>query len=65
MRAQLSVRVLCRSAADIGDLPMSELLLRAGADIDAQLPDGRTALHLSASGGATEVVRMLLDAGQQ
>ena len=45
--------------------PLVELLLRAGADVDAQASDGTTALHQVAGQFASQprLIRMLLDHG--
>ena len=42
------------------DLPMVELLLEHGADIDAKNIKGKTALHHAAGHGLTPIVRALL-----
>ena len=58
------------SAAGSGDHPSSpwwsiaELLIRAGADVDAvEAGGGRSALHYAAHAGSVAAVRALLDAG--
>ncbi|KAF3165410.1 hypothetical protein TWF788_000761 [Orbilia oligospora] len=38
-------------------------LLKAGADFNAQLPDGSNALHIATAKGSYEVVELLLDKG--
>ncbi len=50
-------------AARTGDLAKLTELIRAGADLRAASPAGRTALHVAAEGGNAEAVRLLLDAG--
>lgn len=40
-----------------------QLLISAGADVDAPDADGCTALHIAAEAGDTHIVRLLLDAG--
>lgn len=38
-------------------------LLKGGADIDARMPDGKTALMMAAGYGYNDIVRVLLDRG--
>jgi ankyrin repeat protein len=45
------------------NLASFETLLSAGADIHAELPDGKTCLHLAARVGAVDIGRRLLDEG--
>ncbi|KAJ0139656.1 Sulfite oxidase [Fusarium oxysporum f. sp. albedinis] len=45
------------------NLASFETLLSAGADIHAELPDGRTCLYLAARVGAVDIGRRLLDEG--
>ena len=47
-------------AAQNGCLQVCELLIRHGAEMDAQTHDGATALHLAALAGHDEVVALLL-----
>lgn len=47
-------------AASIGDLTEVQRLAAAGVDLNAADYDGRTALHLAASEGQTEVIEYLL-----
>ena len=46
-----------------GDLSIANLLLQAGATVDAVTNDGRTALHSAARNGKIQVVEALLNAG--
>lgn len=48
------------AAAQKGCLQVCELLIRRGAEMNAQTHDGATALHLSALAGHADVVAMLL-----
>ena len=50
-------------AACRGHSKVVELLLRAGADKDAAMHDGRTALHEAADRGHSDVLNLLLEAG--
>lgn len=50
-------------AARFGSNALAERLAERGADTQATLPDGRTALHLAASQNRAEMVRYLLAAG--
>ena len=50
-------------AANGGDLSIANLLLQAGATVDAVDDDGRTALHCAAYDGKIQVVEALLNAG--
>src|SRR2546425_1024887 len=43
--------------------PICELLLKAGADVDARSHGAFTALHIAAANGATRMVEALLNAG--
>ena len=55
--------LLLSAAAKGGHLEVVRLLLEAGADKNADRPDGVTALMLAAYNEHLEVVRLLLDAG--
>ncbi len=46
-------------AASQGDLPMVEALVRAGARVDLQCADGRTALGMALSAGRRELIEWL------
>lgn len=50
-------------AGENGSLPLVELLLARGADVQAQNRQGETALMLAADSGSPDVVRRLLEAG--
>ena len=50
-------------AAERGYLSIANLLLQAGATVDAVANSGRTALHLAAYYGKIQVVEALLNAG--
>ena len=50
-------------AADRGNLSIANLLLQAGATVDAVDNYGQTALHLAAHFGYIQVVEALLNAG--
>ena len=50
-------------AAWWGDLSIANLLLQAGATVDAVNNDGNTALHEAARNGEIQVVEALLNAG--
>lgn len=45
------------------DLPIAKLLIERGASVRATYRSGRTALHIAANGGMTEIVRLLLQNG--
>jgi hypothetical protein len=47
------------TAAECGNADVLEALLDKGADVDAALPDGRTALHIAAGAGRTAVIALL------
>lgn len=46
-----------------GNLPITKLLLKNGADVKLKGPLGRTPLHFAASSGDVRLVRLLLDHG--
>ena len=48
-------------AAAYGQTPTVNKLLQAGADVGAMADESETALHLAASNGHHDVVRMLLN----
>lgn len=50
-------------AVSLGDVPIAELLISAGADIDARNRDGGTALHVAAFSEQRETVALLLGEG--
>ena len=50
-------------AARVGNVPVVESLLSAGAKIDARDATGRTALHHAAAEGRVEAIEVLLNAG--
>lgn len=50
-------------SADEGDLDSIQELLASGTDVNFRDIDGRTALHISACQGLTDVVQLLLDHG--
>jgi len=52
-----------QNACMAGDIPVLELLLEYGANIDLPDDDGRTALHEAINYGKTEVVRFLIEKG--
>lgn len=54
-----------RMAAYGGKTGTTQLLLRAGAQVDKALRDGSTALHLAAPQGHADVIRVLVEAGAQ
>ncbi len=49
--------------ADRGSAETLNVLLKAGADVNALDPDGQTALHYAASCGHVQVVKDLIEAG--
>lgn len=51
------------TAAAFGKPEAANLLIDAGADLNAQNTDGSTALHTAAAFGKTEVAKLLIDAG--
>lgn len=56
-------RTALHAAAGRGDLDIIDLLLAAGADLEARDHEGRTPLFLALRGGHGEAARRLLDAG--
>lgn len=46
-----------------GDPQILTMLLRAGADVDARMPDGATGLHFAVSWGFEEITRVLVGFG--
>ena len=56
---ETGIRAL-HTAANKGCLQSCELLIRYGAEINAQTREGATALHLAARAGHAEVVLLLL-----
>ena len=50
-------------AADRDDLAISELLLKAGASVNATSAFGRTPLHVAAAVGSTNLCALLIDRG--
>jgi uncharacterized protein len=52
-------------AANEGNLPMTELLISRGADVNAVNDYGETALSLAACGGHIQLVRALLARGSR
>ena len=50
-------------ATQRGDTETAEVLISAGADVDAPNEEGFTPLHLAAECGHSEVVRLLIEAG--
>jgi ankyrin repeat protein len=50
-------------AAKEGDKPMAELLLRSGADVNAENNSSEVALHYAALHGHKEMVQLLIDHG--
>ena len=50
-------------AARNGDLPMSQLLVKQGANVSAKTAKGKTALMFAVKSGNISLVRYLLDAG--
>jgi uncharacterized protein len=51
------------TAAFVGSLDLTRLLLDAGADVDGRSPDGHTALHTAAHNGDVRLVRELVSRG--
>ena len=51
------------TAAFVGSVPLAELLLDAGADVNGQGAGGFTALHTAAQNGDAHLVRELLSRG--
>ena len=51
------------TAAFVGSLDLTQLLLDAGADVDGRSPDGHTALHTAAQNGDVQLVRELVSRG--
>ena len=51
------------AAESRGTAKMAELLIKAGADVNAEMSGGYTPLIIAAGRGKTEVVQVLLDAG--
>ncbi|MDH4063794.1 MAG: ankyrin repeat domain-containing protein [Acidobacteriota bacterium] len=58
-----SGRAVVTSAAEAGDLAQVRRLLRDGADVNAALGDGTTALHQAAMRGDADMVDVLVYAG--
>jgi uncharacterized protein len=61
--AQIVVRPLHSAAADGGSTEVAQLLLDAGADVNAKQPGGFTPLHAAAQVGNEELVALLLERG--
>ena len=53
---------LVRWAASVGSKASVELYIRKGRDINATDGEGRTLLLIAASGGHSDICRLLLDA---
>ncbi|KAK6440972.1 RAS2 protein [Oleoguttula sp. CCFEE 5521] len=53
------------ASAVIGSTTLARLLLSSGAEIDAQGPNGLTALGMACQHGKPEIVRLLLERGAQ
>ena len=66
---RMSIRVVDplapRQAWDPPDNPAVAALVRAGADLDARVPTGETALHRAAAQGQAHHVKVLLDGGAE
>ncbi|XP_071510581.1 L-asparaginase-like [Diadema antillarum] len=62
VRASLFPPLLCAAARN-GDLQSIKYMQKSGADLAGADYDGRTALHLAASEGHTDIVRYLLEHG--
>jgi ankyrin repeat protein len=45
------------------ELPIAKLLIERGADVHSTYRSGRTALHIAANGGMTDIARFLLQNG--
>lgn len=57
------IHPLYAAACIAGDLPTVDVLLAAGADVDLQIGDGRTALMQAAENGNRQMIDRLLEAG--
>ena len=56
-------RTALMAAAIDSKLDAAQILIDAGANVDAQDPGGWSALHFAAQSGSLEIVDLLLDAG--
>ncbi|ODM16815.1 hypothetical protein SI65_07780 [Aspergillus cristatus] len=54
-------QTLVMLASEIGNISITQRLITAGADINAQDYSGRTALHLAAMHGQEDIVRLLIE----
>jgi ankyrin repeat protein len=55
--------LLCGAAASAGHEGVVQLLLEAGADVNARTKRGCSALHYTASKGHIRVAKILIEAG--
>jgi Ankyrin repeats (many copies) len=62
--ALADVTLMCDVAASAGHEGAVQLLLEAGADVNARTKGGRSALHYAASKGHIRVAKILIEAGR-
>jgi ankyrin repeat protein len=54
-----------QAAAELGNLHSTEMLLAAGAQINAKAPTGRTALHVAVTANHLDLIRFLIERGAE
>lgn len=54
-----------QAAAELGNLRIAEMLVTAGAQINAKSPTGRTALHVAVTAGHLDLIQFLIEKGAE